>query len=174
MDARPRLGISACLLGQPVRWDGGHRRDAVCVELLGPRVEWVPVCPEVEVGMPVPRPPIRLTGRREAPRLVAEPSGEDWTVRMAGLAARRVEQLAALGLDGWVTKRDSPSCGLAGVLVQPAEGGPARPEGVGAFVAVLRARLPLLPIEEEDRLHDPAVRERFLALVLASAARRGG
>lgn len=171
---RPRLGISACLLGQPVRYDGGHKRDSTCVDLFGPLVEWVPVCPEVEVGMPVPRPPIRLTGRSEAPALVAEPTGEDWTERMAAFAARRVEELARLDLDGYVTKKDSPSCGLAGVLVHPADGGPPGRDGVGAFVAVLRSRLPFLPIEEEAGLQDPVLRERFLARVLAHAARPAG
>jgi uncharacterized protein YbbK (DUF523 family) len=169
---RPRLGISSCLLGQPVRYDGGHRRDPACLDLLGPLVEWVPVCPEVEVGMPVPRPPIRLSGRSEAPRLVAEATGEDWTGRMAALAARRVEELARLGLDGYVTKQDSPSCGLKGVPVHSTEGGPPRRDGVGAFVRALIGRLPLLPIEEEGRLHDPLVRQRFLERILARAAER--
>ena len=166
---RPRLGISACLLGQPVRYDGGHKRDPCCADLLGPLVEWVPVCPEVEVGMPVPRPPIRLTGRSEAPALVADGTGEDWTGRMAAFAARRVEQLERLGLDGYVTKKDSPSCGLAGVLVHPSTGEPPRRDGVGAFIAVLRSRLPLLPIEEEGRLHDPILRETFVERVFAHA-----
>ena len=134
---RPRLGISACLLGQPVRYDSGHKRDPFCVDLLGPLVDWVPVCPEVEVGMPVPRPSIRLTGRSESPALVAERTGEDWTERMAAFAARRVEQLGRLGLDGYVTKKDSPSCGLARVRVHGSKGGPPRRDGVGAFVRVL-------------------------------------
>ncbi len=166
---RPRLGISACLLGQPVRYDGGHKRDPFCVDLLGPLVEWVPVCPEVEVGMPVPRPSIRLTGRSEAPLLVAERTGEDWTGRMAAYATRRVERLGHLGLDGWVTKKDSPSCGLERVRVHGTKGGPPRRDGVGAFVAVLRARLPLLPIEEEGRLHDPLLRESFVERIFAHA-----
>ena len=169
---RPRLGISACLLGQPVRYDGGHKRDAICVDLLGPQFEWVPVCPEVEVGMPVPRPPIRLTGRSEAPALVADGTGEDWTKRMAAFAAGRVEQLERLGLDGHVTKKDSPSCGLAGVLIHPSTGGPPGRDGVGAFVAVLRSRLPLLPIEEEGRLLDPILRQRFVERIFAHARGR--
>ena len=169
---RPRLGISSCLLGQAVRYDGGHKRDPFCVDLLGPLVEWVPVCPEVEAGMPIPRPSIRLTGRSEAPHLVAGATGEDWTGRMEALASRRVEELARLGLDGYVTKQDSPSCGLNGVLVQPLEGGPPRRDGVGAFVRVLTGRLPLLPIEEEGRLHDPLVRQRFVERIFAHAAER--
>jgi uncharacterized protein YbbK (DUF523 family) len=90
---------------------------------------------------------------------------------MAGFAAQRVEQLVRLGLDGYVTKKDSPSCGLRGVPVHPVEGGAPRRDGVGAFVAVLRARLPLLPIEEETGLQDPILRERFLERIFAHAAR---
>jgi len=172
MDPRPRLGISACLLGQAVRYDGGHKRDPFCVDLLGPLVDWVAICPEVELGMPVPRPNLRLTGRSEAPGLVAEPTGEDWTARMAGFAVQRVEELLLLGLDGYVTKKDSPSCGLGGVPVHPMEGGPPRRDGVGAFVAVLRARWPLLPIEEEGRLLDPILRQRFVERIFAHARGR--
>ncbi len=166
---RPRLGISACLLGQAVRYDSGHKRDPFCVDLLGPLVDWVPVCPEVEVGMPVPRPSIRLTGKAEAPRLIAQKTGEDWTERMATWSAGKVAQLARLELDGWVTKKDSPSCGLTRVRVYGPKAGPATRDGVGAFVAVLRARLPLLPVEEEGRLHDPILRESFVERIFAHA-----
>jgi uncharacterized protein YbgA (DUF1722 family)/uncharacterized protein YbbK (DUF523 family) len=166
---RPRLGISACLLGQAVRYDSGHKRDPFCVDLLGPLVDWVPVCPEVEVGMPVPRPSVRLTGRSEAPDLVAQRTGEDWTGRMAAYAAGRVEQLSRLHLDGWVTKKDSPSCGLARVRVYGPRGGAPSRDGVGAFVRVLTGRLPLLPIEEEGRLHDPILRESFVERIFAHA-----
>jgi uncharacterized protein YbgA (DUF1722 family)/uncharacterized protein YbbK (DUF523 family) len=167
--SRPRLGISACLLGQPVRYDGGHKRDPFCVDLLGPLVEWVAVCPEVEVGMPVPRPSLRLTGQGEAPTLIAERTGADWTGRMAAFAARRVDQLERLGLDGYVTKKDSPSCGLARVRVHGPKGGPPKRDGVGAFVRVLLDRQPLLPIEEEGRLHDPLLRESFVERIFAHA-----
>jgi uncharacterized protein YbgA (DUF1722 family)/uncharacterized protein YbbK (DUF523 family) len=166
---RPRLGISACLLGQAVRYDSGHKRDPFCVDLLGPLVDWVPVCPEVEVGMPVPRPSLRLTGKSEAPRLIAQKTGEDWTERMASWSAGKVAQLARLELDGWVTKKDSPSCGLTRVRVYGPKAGPATRDGVGAFVAVLRARLPLLPVEEEGRLHDPILRESFVERIFAHA-----
>jgi len=168
---KPRLGISACLLGRRVRWDGGHRRDAFCAEVLDPLVEWVPVCPEVELGLGIPRPPIRLTGRSEAPRLVVDGSGEDLTARMQAFAEARVEALVALDLSGWITKRDSPSCGMAQVPVHDPRGGPAVRDGVGAFLRVLMARLPHLPVEEEGRLADPLLRERFMARVLDRARR---
>jgi uncharacterized protein YbgA (DUF1722 family)/uncharacterized protein YbbK (DUF523 family) len=176
--SRPRLGVSACLLGQSVRYDGGHKRDDFCADLLGPFVEWVPVCPEVEVGMPIPRPSIRLTGRSEAPRLVAERTGEDWTERMQAFAEARVEGLAGLDLSGYVLKKDSPSCGMARVRVYGPRGGAPAKDGVGAFARALLARLPLLPVEEEGRLHDPLLRESFIERVFAyarwKALRAGG
>lgn len=171
---KPRVGISACLLGEPVRWDGTHRRDAPLLRALGPRVAWVPVCPELELGLGVPRAPIRLVGRPDSPRLVEERSGRDWTAGMRALADRRIEELLALGLDGWVTKARSPSCGLRRVAVHPAGGGAPARRGAGAFVRALRARLPRLPIEDEVRLADPAVRRRFLAKVAAHRAARQG
>jgi uncharacterized protein YbbK (DUF523 family) len=170
--AKLRLGVSACLLGSEVRYDGGHKRNAFLVDLLGPLVEWVPVCPEIELGLGVPREPIRLVGPSAAPRLVGERSGEDHTEAMARFAEARVRELAALDLDGWVTKADSPSCGMELVRVHPARGGEPRREGVGAFVRVLGARMPLLPIEEEGRLEDPAARERFLERIFAYARAR--
>lgn len=100
-----RLGISTCLLGEPVRYDGGHKRDAFLVDILGRYVTWVPVCPEVEVGLPVPRESMRLEGNADAPRLVAPRSGTDYTERMAAWAATRAEQLAGAGLHGFVFKK---------------------------------------------------------------------
>jgi len=166
---KPRLGVSACLLGQNVRYDGGHKRDPFCVDLLGAFVEWVPVCPEVEVGMPVPRPSIRLVGRAGAPRLVAQRGGEDWTERMEAWAGERVEALAALDLSGFVLKKDSPSCGMARVRVHGPKGGAPSRDGAGAFARVLQARLPLLPVEEEGRLHDPLLRESFIERIFGFA-----
>lgn len=173
---RPRLGISACLLGHEVRWNGEHRLEGGLVDLLGPRVEWVPVCPELEVGMGVPREPVRLVGDPRAPRLVGERSGADHTDAMLRFAEAKVRELAALGLAGYVTKRDSPSCGPAGVRVYPpGAAGPPAAVGVGMFVRVLAARMPDLPVEDEVRLRDPAVRVAFLARVLARGGEpRGG
>ncbi len=168
--AKPRLGVSSCLLGRNVRYDGQHKKDDFVVDVLGPFVEWVPVCPELEVGMGVPREPIRLVGKASAPRVVADRSGRDWTEEMRAFAERRVAELAALDLSGYVTKKDSPSCGMERVRVHPARGGgPPRRDGVGAFVRVVRERLPLLPIEEEGRLHDPALRESFVERIFAYA-----
>lgn len=165
--AKLRLGVSACLLGQKVRYDGQHRRDAFVVDVLGPFVEWVPVCPELELGLGVPREPIRLVGSPAALRLVAERSGKDHTDAMLRFAEARVRELEKLDLAGWVTKKDSPSCGLERVPVHGARGGPPRRDGTGLFVRVLAARMPLLPIEEEGRLGDPALRESFIERIFA-------
>jgi uncharacterized protein YbgA (DUF1722 family)/uncharacterized protein YbbK (DUF523 family) len=161
-----RLGISACLLGEAVRWDGGHRRDPFLTETLGRFVEWVPVCPEVELGLGVPRETIRLEGDAAAPRLVGAESRRDLTAEMHALAARRVAGLARLGLCGYVLKSDSPSCGTERVRVHRPEGPPVR-RGVGVFARVLMEQMSLLPVEEEGRLHDPELREGFVERVFA-------
>jgi uncharacterized protein YbgA (DUF1722 family)/uncharacterized protein YbbK (DUF523 family) len=163
-----RVGASACLLGQEVRYDGGHKRDAFLTDILGPFVEWVPVCPEMEVGLGVPRPPIRLVGDSAAPRLMVEKSGEDLTARMRRWASGRIDELAALGLHGYVLKRGSPSCGLIRVRVYGEDGVPGR-VGRGVFAAALTDALPLLPVEEEGRLTDAGIRESFIERVFAAA-----
>jgi len=163
-----RLGVSACLLGQEVRYDGGHKRDAFLTDVLGAFVEWVPVCPEVEVGLGVPRPPIRLVGTPAAPRLVVEKTGEDLTARMRRWASGRIGELEALGLHGYVLKRGSPSCGLVRVRVYGEDGTPGR-VGRGVFAVALTKALPLLPVEEEGRLTDAGIRESFIERVFAAA-----
>src|SRR2546426_4086817 len=163
-----RLGISACLLGQAVRYDGGHKRDPFLAATLGRFVEWVAVCPEVEIGLGVPREPIRLEGDPAAPRLVAVKSRRDLTRAMTHIARARAEQLARLDVVGYVFKKDSPSCGLERVRVH-GDGGRSRRRGTGLFARAVMARLPLLPVEEEGRLRDPAVRASFVARVLAYA-----
>jgi uncharacterized protein YbgA (DUF1722 family)/uncharacterized protein YbbK (DUF523 family) len=162
----PRIGVSACLLGRNVRWDGGHKRDAFLTDTLGPLVEWVPVCPEVELGLGTPRETIRLERHADGVRLVMNATREDLTVRMRRYAEGRVRELEKLDLSGYVLKKDSPSCGVFRVRVHP-EKGPATRDGRGAFAAVLTERLPLLPVEEEGRLHDPHLRENFIERVFA-------
>jgi uncharacterized protein YbgA (DUF1722 family)/uncharacterized protein YbbK (DUF523 family) len=162
-----RLGVSACLLGEEVRYDGGHKRDAFLTDTLGPFVEWVPVCPEVELGLGIPRPPIRLVGDPGAPRLVVENTGEDLTGRMRQWARRRVTELAALGLHGYVLKKASPSCGLLRVRVYDEAGRPGA-VGRGLFAAALTEALPTLPVEEEGRLTDAGLRENFIERVFAA------
>lgn len=173
--ARPRLGISACLLGQRVRYDGGHKQDLFLTQTFAQFVEWVPVCPEIEVGMGVPRGAVRLTGSVDDPRMIAERTGKDWTEAMKTFAARRIHELAALDLSGYVFKKDSPSCGVERVRVYGAANTPVR-RGRGLFAAALMTGSPLLPVEEEGRLNDPGLRENFVERVFAydrwSAAER--
>jgi len=166
-----RLGISACLLGHEVRYDGGHKRDPFLANTLGRFVEWVPVCPEVELGLGVPREPIRLEGDPAAPRLVAANSRRDLTRAMTRLARARAAELARLDLVGYVFKTDSPSCGMEGVRVHG--GSRPRRRGTGLFARALMERLPLLPVEEEGRLRDGALSARFIERVLAYAHWKG-
>jgi uncharacterized protein YbgA (DUF1722 family)/uncharacterized protein YbbK (DUF523 family) len=168
-----RVGISACLLGQEVRYNGGHKRDAFLTDTFGRYVEWVAVCPEVEVGMGTPRPPIRLERRGEEVRLVMPSTGEDYTDAMRSWAERRMAALAAMDLDGYVLKKDSPSCGMERVKVYPGAGAPSK-DGRGLFAAALIARLPDLPVEEEGRLNDPLLRENFIARVFVHHRWREG
>jgi uncharacterized protein YbgA (DUF1722 family)/uncharacterized protein YbbK (DUF523 family) len=156
-----RLGVSACLLGKPVRFDGGHKRDTFLTEGLARFVEWVPVCPEEEAGLGTPREAMRLVHDGGAKRLVTLRSRRDLTDTLTDFAATRVPQLAPLKLDGFVLKKDSPSCGLRRVKVYSTHGVPAR-TGRGLFAEALCAALPMLPVEEEGRLCDPVLREHFI------------
>lgn len=158
---RIRLGISTCLLGEKVRYDGGHKLDAFLRDTLGRYVEYVPVCPEVECGLPVPREPMRLVGDPKAPRLVTSRTGLDHTDRMLAWARRRVEELATEDFCGFVFKAKSPSSGMERVKVYTSAGMPSG-TGAGMFARVFRERFPLLPVEDEGRLHDPVLRENFV------------
>jgi uncharacterized protein YbgA (DUF1722 family)/uncharacterized protein YbbK (DUF523 family) len=159
------VGVSACLLGEEVRYDGGHRRDLFLLDTLGQYVEWVPVCPEVEVGMGVPRETIRLEGTAEAPRVVAPKSGTDYTERMQMWSEKRMNALAGEDLHGYVFKKDSPSCGLRRVRVYPPDTDMPIRDGQGVFARAVVDRFPLLPVEEEGRLNDLSVRENFMERV---------
>ncbi len=166
-----RIGISACLLGAQVRFDGGHKRDPFLTDTVGRFVEWVPVCPEVECGLGTPRPTMRLVRNDEGVRLLTIKDGVDLTARMEQFAQRRARQLAPEKLSGYVFKKDSPSCGLERVKVYGAHGVPER-TGRGLFAAALLDRFPDLPAEEEGRLSDPRLRENFIERVFAYARLR--
>lgn len=160
-----RIGVSSCLLGQKVRYDGGHKRNDFVVEGLGARVDFVPVCPEVELGLGTPRATLRLIRQGDDVRLIMA-GGHDYTAAMRTYARRRVEQLKDDGLSGYVLKKDSPSCGMTRVKVYEETGIPAK-TGRGVYAEALLARWPHLPVEEEGRLQDEALRENFLERVLA-------
>ncbi|MEN8181106.1 MAG: DUF523 domain-containing protein [Myxococcota bacterium] len=161
-----RLGVSSCLLGHEVRFDGGHKRDRCVTDLLGGFVEWVPVCPEVEAGMGVPRPALRLVRRGSGVGLFEVASGRDHTRRMEAFAAQRVRALRHLDLCGYILKKDSPSCGMARVEVHGEKGVPPR-DGRGLYASALMKAYPKLPMEEEGRLNDPRLREDFIERVFA-------
>ena len=152
MTVRIKVLVSACLLGEKVRYDGGHKRDLFLIETLGPFVEWVRICPEVDCGLPVPRETMGLVGDPERPRLVTNKTGIDHTERMERWAKARLEELSGLDLRGYICKKDSPSCGM---------------EQAGVFTRMFIERFPRLPLEEEGRLADPMQCERFLQRVKA-------
>ena len=166
-DQEIRIGVSACIMGQEVRYNGGHARDRYVVETLAEHLTLVPVCPEEEVGMGTPRETVRLVGDSSAPRMVASKSGEDWTVRMNRWSTLRAKELAVEDLCGFVFKKNSPSCGVFRVKVYTDTGNLATPPGRGMFAAEFAKQYPLAPIEEEGRLHDPGLRENFLERVFA-------
>jgi len=162
-----RLGISSCLLGQNVRYDGGHKRNPFLMEVLGRYIEWVPVCPEVDIGLGTPRPPIRLERHSgSGVRLVMPDTGDDLTERMTVYAEGKVDALRSERLAGYVLKSGSPSCGTERVRQYDDNGVPSR-DGVGLFAEVLKRRWPGLPVEEEGRLHDPRLRENFITRTYA-------
>jgi uncharacterized protein YbbK (DUF523 family) len=156
MADRPRIGISRCLLGESVRYDGGHKRDPFLLDALGPHVDWAPVCPEVEVGMGTPREAVRLvasTGGGQLPRMLGTASGTDWTPAMRRWTRQAVRRLAGEGLSGYILKRGSPSCGMARVRVYASEAGaggraPAARAGRGLFADALITTFPTLPVRK--------------------------
>jgi len=156
-----RLGISSCLLGEKVRWDGNHKLDRFLVDTLGQFVDYVPVCPEVECGFGVPREPFRLVGDPSAPRLVTSNTGRDVTDQMVVWAQNRVVELENEELCGYIFKSKSPSSGMERVKVYNEKGVPAK-TGSGIFARIFMDHFPLLPVEEEGRLHDPKLRENFI------------
>ena len=161
-----RIGISSCLLGEQVRYDGGHKRDAYLVDTLGHYLEWVPVCPEVEMGLGTPRDTLRLVRIGEATRMVMPKTGADHTKGMRSFSSRRVRALAGQDLRGYILKKGSPSCGMERVRVFDAHGVPTK-SGRGLFATALLERFPDLPVEEEGRLADPRLRENFIERVFA-------
>ena len=156
-----KIGISSCLLGNPVRYDGGHKLDRFLRDTLGHYVDYVPVCPEAECGMGIPREAMRLEGKADAPRLVTRRTREDKTEMMVLWAKKRVVQLDAENICGFIFKSDSPSSGMERVKVYEDKGMPSK-TGVGLFAAIFMEHFPLLPVEEEGRLHDTLLRENFI------------
>jgi uncharacterized protein YbgA (DUF1722 family)/uncharacterized protein YbbK (DUF523 family) len=162
MEDKIILGISACLLGEKVRYDGQHKYDAWLVETLGGYVDYIPVCAEVECGLGVPREAMRLVGDADAPRMVTGRTNIDHTERMLDFCGPRLKELAVRDLCGFIFKSKSPSCGMERVKVYPPSAGAAARTGKGIFASEFMRDFPLLPVEEEGRLHDPILRENFI------------
>ena len=156
-----RLGVSTCLLGENVRWNGGHARSRFITDTLSHFVEFVPVCPEVEAGFPIPRETLRLVGDIENPKLVTTKSGVDHTATMVAWAEKRVKALEKEKLCGFIFKKDSPSSGLLNVKVYNDKGMPVK-KGVGIFARIFTEHFPRIPVEEEGRLNDQKLRENFI------------
>jgi uncharacterized protein YbgA (DUF1722 family)/uncharacterized protein YbbK (DUF523 family) len=162
-----RVGISSCLLGESVRFDGGHKRDAFLTGAFGRFVEWVPVCPEVECGLGTPRESMRLVRLADGIRLLTVKTGVDRTDQLLRYADERVAELATQDLCGFVLKKDSPSCGVERVKIYAGRGTVPTKSGRGLFAATLADRCPDLPIEEEGRMCDPQLRDNFVERVFA-------
>jgi uncharacterized protein YbgA (DUF1722 family)/uncharacterized protein YbbK (DUF523 family) len=156
-----KLGISTCLLGKNVRYDGGHKLDRFLKDTLGQYVEYVPVCPEVECGLPIPREAMHLEGDPKSPRLVTTHTKQDMTDRMVRWANKRVLKLEKEDLCGFIFKSNSPSSGMERIRVYNDKGTPVK-KGVGIFARIFMDHFPLLPVEDEGRLHDPEIRENLM------------
>ncbi|WP_017603154.1 YbgA family protein [Nocardiopsis alkaliphila] len=167
---RPVLGVSSCLLGAPVRYNGGHSRYRFLTDELDRHVDWLPICPETEIGLGVPRPTLRLQDSDGAGRVISSADGADRTDELAGVADQHLKQLRRL--DGYVLKNKSPSCGLFALPVFDDNGDLARGTGRGAFADRLTRLLPNLPVEEQGRLSDAVLREHFAERVFAHARLR--
>lgn len=163
-----RIAISACILGQEVRYNGGHKLSAFLRDTFGGYVEYLPLCPEVDIGLGVPRETLRLVGDGTGqPRMVAPKSGNEYTRTMLDYARKKVAELAEQDLQGAIVQKGSPSCGMERVRVYPEAGGAPSKQGRGLFTQVLLERFPYLPVEEDGRMNDPALRENFVERVFA-------
>lgn len=160
-----KIGISSCLLGNKVRWDGDHKQDRFLTDTLGKYLEFVPVCPEAECGLGIPREPLRLEGSPESLRLIAHDTRLDHTERMVLWSDRKLTDLALENLCGFVFKSKSPTCGMERIPVYKSTGGPGAKEGVGIFAKAFMTKFPEIPVEDDGRLHDPKLRENFVEMI---------
>ncbi len=161
-----KIGISRCLLGEPVRYDGGHQHDRYLTGTLGQFVQYVPVCPEVECGLPIPRESMRLVGDADAPRLITRRTNIDHTDRMHTWARKRVKALENEDLCGFIFKKNSPSSGLHRVKVYSEKGMPGK-MGTGLWARAFTDHFPRIPVEEDGRLNDPVLRENFIEQIFS-------
>lgn len=166
MQDRIKIGVSMCLLGKEVRWNGGHSRSRFITDTLSEFVDFVPVCPEVEAGFPIPRETFRLVGDPDNPRLITTKKKEDHTEHMLRWAGGRVQALEKEDLCGFIFKKDSPNSGLMRVKVYNDKGMPVK-KGVGLFARAFTEAFPRVPVEEDGRLNDNKLRENFIEQLFA-------
>ncbi len=161
-----KIGISTCLTGENVRYDGGHKLDRYLIDTLGQYIDYVPVCPEVECGMPIPREALRLVGNPASPRLVTSRTGGDKTDQMMTWAKKRIQELEKENLCGFIFQKGSPSSGMERIKVYSDKGIPTK-TGVGLFARAFMEHFPFMPVEDDGRLHDPVLRENFIVRIFA-------
>jgi uncharacterized protein YbbK (DUF523 family) len=164
LEEKIKIGISSCLLGENVRYDGGHKHDHYLTDTFGKYIQWVHVCPEVEYGLPIPREALRLVGEPESPRLVTQKSGIDHTEGMMKWAEKKLRELEKEKLCGFIFKSRSPSSGLRAVKVYTTSGMPSR-QGMGIFGGAFVGHFPLIPAEDDGRMRNPGIRENFIERV---------
>lgn len=165
MKNKIKIGVSSCLIGEKVRWDGDHKQDRYVSEVLGKYFEYVSICPEVEVGMGTPRETVALYGTLEKHRMMGKKSKTDWTQKMNRYSRTRTNQLTREDLCGYIFKSKSPSCGIARVPVYSDSDKSKARHGPGIFADAFIKSFPLLPVEDEDRLSDSKIRENFIVKV---------
>ncbi len=165
MDKSVKVGVSACLLGQKVRYDGGHKLDRYLRDVLGKYVHLIAVCPETESGMSVPREAMHLVGDAENPRLMTVATGRDFTEIMREWAGRKTKALEEEKLSGFIFKSKSPSSGMERIKLYNDKGRAVNNKGRGIFAAMFMQRFPLIPVEDEGRLNDPMLRENFITRI---------
>jgi len=166
MEQEIKIGVSSCLLGKEVRYNGGHSHDRYVTGPLGQYFAFVDVCPEVEAGFGIPRETLRLVGDPDAPRLMTTKTKKDFTDQMQNWAKRRVMELEKEDLCGFIFKKGSPSSGMERVRVYSDRGMPSN-RGSGMFARAFMDHFPLLPTEEDGRLNDAALRENFIERIFA-------
>jgi uncharacterized protein YbgA (DUF1722 family)/uncharacterized protein YbbK (DUF523 family) len=167
MTEKIRIGVSSCLIGEKVRWNGDHKQDRYVREILYRYFEYIPVCPEVEVGMGVPRETVALYGDPEKPSMISKKTQTDWTKPMEKYIKSRINTLSADDLCGYIFKSKSPSCGMGRVPLYSEFGSHKVKHGPGMFANAFINSFPLVPTEEEGRLNDPRIRENFIVRVFS-------
>ncbi len=165
MENKIKIGVSSCLIGEKVRWNGDHKQNYYVREVLAKYFEYVSVCPEMEVGMGVPRETVALYGNLQNPRMISKKTQADWTKTMKHYSKNRISSLAHDQLCGYIFKSKSPSCGLGRVPIYAEFGSNKVRHGAGMFSKEFTNKYPLIPTEDEGRLNDPNIRENFIVKV---------